>query len=205
MYESATVGYKQGLTFNAGYVDTTPTQHPLTLTDIQHYPSPHRANMKTEKNTLELTYQELVTGGTTTPHDFTYVKADALEKFTTLPYSFEIPSEVELRVSSRQTRSVNERLGNYNEGEPDRSGRRNMTSAEGAWKCWNLRHDRLGETVYLCSSTLSSFAGLLPNGESHTALCLPFGAKRLVGGASRLRAPCRPAMLVGIHYTRWRR
>ena len=77
-------------------------------------------------------------------------------------------AEVTLRNGNSNPRSLNGRLGNMNEGDPDRSGQKNSDSDKGTFKCLpKLTH--AGEAIYLCSSTLSGHAVLLPNG-SQTAL-----------------------------------
>ena len=83
-------------------------------------------------------------------------------------YSFEIPAEVTLRGTNSNPRSINGRLGNMNVGDPDRSGEKNAASDKGVFKCFP-KLTQAGESVYLCSSTLSGHAVLLPNG-SQTAL-----------------------------------
>ena len=73
-----------------------------------------------------------------------------------------------LRVTNQNPRSINEVLGNMNSGDPDRSGEWNNENHRGYFRCIpHLNH--AGEQVYLCSSTLSGHAVLLPHG-GHTAI-----------------------------------
>ena len=87
-----------------------------------------------------------------------------------------------------------------------------MASAEGVWQSWIPDAPHLGETYYLCSSTLSSFAGLLPNGEAHTALCRMPIPTRLeawphntavyeAGGEDRHRIDCGNRILRTLHFS----
>ena len=83
-------------------------------------------------------------------------------------YSFELPSEVALRQSYDRPRSINERFGNVNSGT-SRAGEKNSVLAQGTFRSWlNLGH--AGECIYLCCSTLSGHAVVMPNGLQ-TVIC----------------------------------
>ena len=86
-----------------------------------------------------------------------------------LNYSFELPNGMSLRGDQR---SINERLGNINPGDADRDGAKNAEQDKGQFKSTpQLLH--LGESVYLCSGSLSGFAALLPNGYNTCLARIP--------------------------------
>ena len=122
-------------------------------------PAPDQTTVPLNGKALTLTY------GTATR---VYTKASGPDLMTDYGYSFEIPAEVTLRGTNSNPRSINGRLGNMNIGNPDRSGEKNAASDKGVFKCFP-KLTQAGESVYLCSSTLSGHAVLLPNG-SQTAL-----------------------------------
>ena len=79
-----------------------------------------------------------------------------------LDYSFEIPTDIQLVAKER---SINYRLGNLTVTE--KNGPRNMVPLV-FHSVPQLNRD--GEAVYICSNSLSSHTGILPNGLK-SAIC----------------------------------
>ena len=118
----------------------------------------------------------LLTVAIATPAVFTFpysppVTYNKVVAFEALNYGFEITPELALRPGSRNTRSINQRIGNMNLGDPDRTGVKNAAHDKGLFVS-TLHMPHLGETIYLCSS-LTANAGMLPNGSLGAIAAIP--------------------------------
>ena len=112
-------------------------------------------------------------------NDFTYqgvdyAKDDPLASLTP-PYAFEIPPQLTLNVTIPNSQSVHEVLGHFTQDDSRRNGFKTTPTENGIFTSTPILN-RLGEAVYVCSSTLSGHAGLLPNGYNTALARVPLGA-----------------------------
>ena len=91
-------------------------------------------------------------------------------------FDFSITPEAKLRPASNNTRSINERIGHWTVDDASRVGKKNMAHDRGTFKSSMMLH-HAGETIYLCSSTLSASAILLPFGGMTALAAIQLGDK----------------------------
>ena len=99
------------------------------------------------------------------PNEGSWTKVVSLAPMT-LTYGFQVLSQAQVRSPF----TINSRLGNMN--TTDRNGRKNNDDNLGKFVCTPyLSHE--GDTVYLCSNTVSGHAGVLPNGQKNCIARIP--------------------------------
>ena len=87
-----------------------------------------------------------------------------------LSYGLQILSEMQVRAIAAESNTINSRLGNMNTTE--RNGSKNNADSMGEFRSTPyLSHE--GDTVYLCSNSMSGHAGVLPSGQKSCIAGIP--------------------------------
>ena len=135
-----------------------------------------------------------------------FKKTDNITLKTGMPFSFEISPEASLRPANPNTKSINERLGHWTNDNAERVGEKNMAQDKGTFKSSMLLHP-VGETVYLCSSTLSASAILLPFGGMSALAAIQLGDKVYQDSVTsrdsfdKMRVDCGGLVLNTLHFS----
>ena len=122
-----------------------------------------------------------------------------------MQFSFEISPEASLRPANPNTKSINERLGHWTNDNAERVGEKNMAQDKGTFKSTMLLQ-HVGETVYLCSSTLSASAILLPFGGMSALAAIQLGDKVYQDSVTsrdsfvKVRVDCSGLVLNTMHF-----
>jgi len=105
----------------------------------------------------------------------TYVKATAAPRDTVRAERFQIPdTQTLMRELNPNPQTINGLIGNNTPG-PLREGWRSIPADLGIFRSTPVLND-VGQTIYICSSTLSGHAGLLPNGYNTALARVPMGS-----------------------------
>ena len=121
-------------------------------------------------------------------------------------FSCENRPEGSLRPANSNTKSINERLGHWTTDDAERVGEKNMAQDKGTFKSSMLLHP-CGETVYLCSSTLSASAILLPFGGMSALAAIQVGDKVYQDSVTsrdsfdKMRVDCGGLVLNTLHFS----
>ena len=88
------------------------------------------------------------------------------------PYAFALPPQISLNVTTPNSQSIHEVLGHFTDDDPARNGFKTTLLENGIFQS-TPNFSRLGQAIYVCSSTLSGHAGLLPSGYNTALARIP--------------------------------
>jgi len=112
---------------------------------------------------------------TFTYDSITYTKAVAAPRDSVRAERFQIPdTQTLMRELNPNPQTINGLIGNNTPG-PLRSGWFSTPADLGIFRSTPVLND-VGQTIYICSSTLSGHAGLLPNGYNTALARVPMGS-----------------------------